>query len=58
MRRMISQKIHLWLCLNMILLNVSFVVGHDKTGSRTVCTAAAAVILFFSLSRYTLKTVE
>jgi len=55
---MISQKIHLWLCLNMILLNVSFVVGHDKTGSRTVCTAAAAVILFFSLSRYTLKTVE
>ncbi|XP_063680965.1 adhesion G protein-coupled receptor L4-like isoform X2 [Bolinopsis microptera] len=57
-RQLISQRIHIWLCGNLLLLNLTFLGGHDKTEDRTICTVIAVLILFFALSSMFWMTVE
>ena len=55
-RQLVSQRIHIWLCGNLLLLNLTFLGGHDKTEDKTICTVIAVLILFFALSRFVLRT--
>ena len=55
---MTSQRIHIWLCLNMLCMNGAFILGHDSTTTPWLCTAFAVVILYFALSSVLWMAVE